>query len=204
MKTYPRKKSAFTLVELLVVIAIIGILAGLLIPGVGAAIKNASIADARTQFANMASGISQYKQEYGYYPAIGELRQGKAIDLGEDGNGDAFAKALTGYDVKGDEISLGDPLNRKQRRFFTFSEGEIDDQGRVVDNFGNYHIFIAVDHDGDGVINLDEVGEKGVDDKMKEAAELLEADPPIVRAKVILWTTRNLDVPDSEYVFTWK
>jgi prepilin-type N-terminal cleavage/methylation domain-containing protein len=60
---------AFTLVEMLVVIAIIAILAGILLPALGAAKTKAKVAQARTEMNTLINGIKQYESEYNRYPA---------------------------------------------------------------------------------------------------------------------------------------
>ncbi len=61
-------KKGFTLIELLMVIAIIGILAGILIPTVGAVKKQANIAASKSQLSGYVSAISMFKTEYSYFP----------------------------------------------------------------------------------------------------------------------------------------
>ena len=60
----------FTLIELLMVIAIIGILAGILIPSVGAVRKQANIAASKSQLSSYVNAIQMFKGEYGYLPFV--------------------------------------------------------------------------------------------------------------------------------------
>jgi prepilin-type N-terminal cleavage/methylation domain-containing protein len=64
-----RPPAGFTLIELLVVIAIIAILAGLLLPVLGAAKRNALKKRALTEMSGLVTSISQYESQYGRMPA---------------------------------------------------------------------------------------------------------------------------------------
>lgn len=142
----------FTLIELLMVIAIIGILAGILIPTVGAVRKQANIAASKSQLSNYVTAITMFKGEYGFFPFSEAQADGGADinSLSED-----FIETLSGRDAAGAAVSTGG--NRRSIGFHSFSESEffvraddtIDDSV-IVDRFNNDQIFIAIDGDGDG------------------------------------------------------
>jgi prepilin-type N-terminal cleavage/methylation domain-containing protein len=82
LKLTARPMAGFTLIELLVVIAIIAVLAGLLIPAVGAARTKAQIARARTEISGLITVINQYKQDYGVWPVPKEAQEIAAQPVG--------------------------------------------------------------------------------------------------------------------------
>ena len=80
MKTFPSRfrgsSGGFTLIELLVVIAIIAILAAMIVPAVVLAKKKAQVAQARTEIANILSGIKQYESTYSRFPTVPGVQAG--------------------------------------------------------------------------------------------------------------------------------
>jgi prepilin-type N-terminal cleavage/methylation domain-containing protein len=68
MRKQYQRNHGFTLIELLVVIAIIGVLAGLLFPAIGAAMKKAKITKAQTEVHAIETGWKSYFNEYGHWP----------------------------------------------------------------------------------------------------------------------------------------
>lgn len=146
----------FTLIELLMVIAIIGILAGILIPTVGAVRKQANIAASKAQLSNYVTAIQMFKGEYGYFPfADAQVASGANVNSLTDD----FIETLSGRDSSGTASTKGG--NRRSIAFHSFSESEfllndndtIDDS-TIADRFNNTNIFIAIDGDGDGEISV--------------------------------------------------
>ncbi|MGB1127789.1 MAG: type II secretion system protein [Opitutales bacterium] len=163
-----KRRKAFTLIELLTVIAIIGILAGILIPAVGAVRKQANIAASKAQLSNYVNAIQMFKGEYNYFPFSAAHEDGGAT-IGSIGEAD-FVGALSATLLSGGRIESGSENygNRRLIAFYTFSESDFSEDDvssgddasseddastrRIADRFGNTNIYIAIDGDGDGQI----------------------------------------------------
>lgn len=65
-----RDRKAFTLIELLVVIGVLVILAGLLLPMVYRARRQALISTQRSDIATISNALQQYKSDFGNYPGV--------------------------------------------------------------------------------------------------------------------------------------
>jgi prepilin-type N-terminal cleavage/methylation domain-containing protein len=154
-----KKTFGFTLIELLMVIAIIGILAGILIPTVGAVRKQANVAASKSQLSNYVNAIQMFKGEYGYLPFV-TGSEDEDVDLSDDATSVEFIETLSGRDATTGE-SKSEGGNRRLIAFHSFSESEffIDDSEEVdptqiADRFNNTKITIVVDGDGDGKVTV--------------------------------------------------
>ncbi|RRK01503.1 prepilin-type N-terminal cleavage/methylation domain-containing protein [Opitutaceae bacterium TAV4] len=174
MKHLIHRNKAFTLIELLTVIAIIGILAAIIIPTVGSVRTSAKKAKTKVQFSQLIQAYELFKQEYGFYPNIGERTDGKNyLNLNTLDNDDRLptevnptkklAGALTGKKPDGTALGTGDDYdgkkalcgNRKKLSFYSFATDDLlkdDDKYYYQDAFGNTEIFIMCDANGDGII----------------------------------------------------
>lgn len=147
----PRHKYGFTLIELLTVIAIIGILAAILIPTSSAVRVSAKKAKTKLIITQWTTAMEQFKQEYGYYPAV--TTSDHLLDP------TAFFPALTGRDYAG-VLQTGNELNGNKRRLTFYSVSDTDQlknatgepANGLVDAFDNSDFVILFDTNGDGFI----------------------------------------------------
>jgi prepilin-type N-terminal cleavage/methylation domain-containing protein len=156
-----KKKLGFTLIELLMVIAIIGILAGILIPTVGAVRKQANTAASKAQLSAYVNAIQMFKGEYGYLPFV-TGNSDKEVDLSSAGMCREFIETLSGRSSTTGKL-LTTPIggNRRLISFLSFSESEffLDnsdavDPTRIADRFNNTKITIVIDGDGDQKVTV--------------------------------------------------
>jgi prepilin-type N-terminal cleavage/methylation domain-containing protein len=129
----PKKNSAFTLVEMLAVIAIVGMLAGILLPAIGAVRSGAMVYRTRLQLHSIAVALGEWTAHYGFAPKF--LADGKPIAV--NGAIGQFVQTLQGVDGDGG----GGDLNPDNVRFYTFGGTDFDGDGRLVDAFGGSEIY---------------------------------------------------------------
>ena len=156
-----RNPSAFTLIELLMVIAIIGILAGILIPTVGAVRKQANIAASKSQLSNYVTAIQLFKGEYSYYPFVTGGND-TTVDLSSQST--LFIETLSGRDASNGKPKV-EGGNRRRIGFHSFSESEFllkdddtVDPTQLADRFSNTAIKVRIDGNGDGQVDPDVSG----------------------------------------------
>ncbi len=64
----PHRRTAFTLIELLMVVAIIGILAALIVPAVGGALKRARVTSVRAEISQLETAIGKFRSVFNMDP----------------------------------------------------------------------------------------------------------------------------------------
>lgn len=159
-----KPKRGFTLTELLTVIAIIAILLGILIPGVLSIQKNAKRKKTEALFGKVINSLTLYRKDHGAYPDLsGTLKDGDVlVNLNNADQWNRFAEILALSQPDGsafdnpEERSLIREQNPKYRRYFDLQLSELEAVGgveRLVDAFGNPHIYVVMDADLDGSID---------------------------------------------------
>jgi prepilin-type N-terminal cleavage/methylation domain-containing protein len=178
-----KQKYGFTLIELLMVIAIIGILAGILIPTVGAVRKQANVAASKAQLSQYVNAIQLFKGEYSYFPfATAQVAGGATIPSITEAK---FIGALSARKVNGDKITSSTDAaldgNRRLIAFHSFSESEFLEgdasTGEIADRFDNTNIFIAIDSTGNGKLTGLPTSSGGTKDLRANVTAYTLADP---------------------------
>ena len=159
------------------VIAIIGILAGILIPTVGAVRKQANMAASKAQLSGYVNAIQMFKGEYGYLPFVTGNSDEK-VDLSSASMCTEFMETLSGRSTTtGGILDVAVGGNRRLIGFHSFSESEFfvkDDDSvdpdQLADRFNNTNIIIVIDGDG-----VQEVTVKDSSGSNKEIKALVSA-----------------------------
>jgi len=177
------------------VIAIIGIMSAALFPAIQGVRKKAKQSSATTAFSQWASGVSRYKQVYGFYPNIGASYDSTkdSVHKLEEGANVKFVKALSGRQVTGERLLPQErkDFNRNGEEFCAFGKDDFEDPAnltstsRLVDRFGNLKIRVIFDTDNN--TNISKVLGLPVDSMPEDirAITLTSGIP----ARVIIYTT---------------
>ena len=195
MKNKTLSRRGFTLIELLTGIAIIGILASILIPSVNTVRKNVNIAASKSALSQYVNAIQAFRNEYKFYPFSDLLSAtNEALDLSDATSSETFIKTLSARNPA-DNTSVGEGGNRRRIRFYEFSEAEflVDEDGviqrtQLADRFNNNKIFIAIDMDGDGEIEVPDPEDSQETIQFRgSVTAYVEADPSINAPEYFLY-----------------
>lgn len=205
VRTFMQSRSlrrGFTLVELLGVIAIIVILVSVMVPTVAAARQAAARARTQVRFSQWVLACTQFRQEYGFYPALGTDNRIATPD-----DTVAFIRVLAGRNPDGTAVTDLTSLGGNFRRiaFLSLAESDLQD-GRLADAFGNTDIGVIWDVDGDGLVR------PGVDgvaiavsgaggEAMMPSLSVLPASG--IRAGVVFYTAGRGESVD-DLVVSWR
>ena len=210
------RRDAFTLIELLVVITIIGILAGIMFnSGLFSFLKSAEVKKTKSIFRAWVTQIYQYKETYKHFPPVLlQNKEGEPLEIGQEyqEDHDRFLAALKGREwdrTNNSWIPLDQyrDENKRSREFHSFGEDEFGENGFLVDAWGGDRIFIVVDRDGDGLIELEATAFTNLKDALireydsqivEDAGDKLK----FIHEKVGIYILN--DGGDSENVFSWN
>jgi len=141
------RSSGFTLIELLVVIAIITILAGILVPGVIVAMKQAEKQKAKAMCANIVTSIASFKSSLSVLP-VGPSEQGGLDRKYDLTSGQDMLLYLTG------NTGSSPAINPQNRPFLDTGEGSASGTD-LMDPWGTpYRVYL--DNSFDGKVNVAE------------------------------------------------
>jgi prepilin-type N-terminal cleavage/methylation domain-containing protein len=214
-----KKRSGFTLIELLVVVSIIGILAGIMFnSGLFAFLKSAEAKKTKSIFRAWVTQIYQYKETYKHFPPVLlQGKEGEPLEIGPEyeEEHDRFLAALKGRECKRSPKGAitWEPLdsfrddNKRAREFHSFGEDEFGEDGYLADAWGGSKIFLVVDRDGDGLIELQSTAFTELKDALLKEydSEIIERAGDklkFIHEKVGIYVLN--DGGDSENVFSWN
>ena len=208
--------AGFTLIELLGVLAVIALLSSILVSTLGAARSAALKAKTRVQFAQWAAALEQFRQEYGYYPAVAtDGRLATAADTAK------FVRTLGGRNVDGSAVASTVELNGNTRRiaFHVFTAGDFFDPDHpdggadyggnelLRDAFGNTEIGLLLDCNGDGLVRPGDDGPVATVAGAQSGSGFApqESDLPAagVRTGVLIYSAGR-GGSQSDMVLSWK
>ena len=182
--TSRQRLGGFTLVELVTVITIIAILSSLLTASVVSIQRKAKRVESESLFGKLILSFAQYRKDHGAYPDLsGTLKGGDdVISLNNADQWKRFSEIMALSQPDGSAFenpenqSLIKQFNPKLRRYFDLQLKELESVSgghRLVDGFGNPHIYVIVDADLDGRI---------------DESSLPESESKSLRQRIVVYT----------------
>ncbi|MCZ6673184.1 MAG: type II secretion system protein [Verrucomicrobia bacterium] len=183
------KRSGFTLTEILTVVTIVVILLGILIPSILSVQRKAKRVESEALFGKLITAFTLYRKDHGAYPDLsGSLKDGDVvIDLNNPDQWSRFAEIMALSNNDGSALenpenkTLIKSFNPKLKRYFDLQLSELEKVSgadRLVDAFGNPHIYVVVDANLDGKIGR---------------SSLPGSEPKDLRQRIVVYTVDEND-----------
>ena len=221
MKTSSIKSRGFTLIELLVVIAIIAIIAGIAIPSYTSVMDSARSTDTRASFTKWANALNYYKTKKGNFPPLllneGGRQEGVPVVLGPDNqqNHDSFIAAIKGKKWNTDtqrwekleDKKLLQQNERKEDFCGDLTDDDFGEDGYLADAWGGTKIYVVVDKNHDGLIELGSTAFNEIKEALKQdydsnTINSVEDKIKVIRQPIGIYVLYD-EGTGSNNVFSW-
>tara|TARA_B100001094_G_scaffold143847_1_gene139334 strand:+ start:2490 stop:3074 length:585 start_codon:yes stop_codon:yes gene_type:complete len=178
-------------------------------------LKSAEVKKTKSIFRAWVTQIYQYKETYKHFPPVLlQNQEGDPLEIGQNFQEvhDRFLAALKGREwdrTNNSWIPLDQyrDENKRSREFHSFGEDEFGENGFLVDAWGGDRIFIVVDRDGDGLIELEATAFTNLKDALireydSQIVENAGDKLKFIHEKVGIYILN--DGGDSLNVFSWN
>ena len=178
-------------------------------------LKSAEVKKTKSIFRAWVTQIYQYRETYKHFPPVLlQNNEGEPLEISPEyeKEHDRFLAALKGreWDRTNNSWVVLDQYrdeNKRSREFHSFGEDEFGENGFLVDAWGGDRIFIVVDRDGDGLIELEATAFTNLKDALireydSQIVENAGDKLKFIHEKVGIYILN--DGGDSENVFSWN
>ena len=224
-----KKIKGFTLIELLVVISILGILMGIVGPKVIDLLSGSEKTKTQAIIRGWVTQLHQYKSHYGYFPPFLLTGvEGVPVSLADSKNYNDFIVSLKGKSLvngRWEPLEAGNTeirkQNRKAKEFHSFSEDEfyivptekqlsfVGDFPHLIGTALDSKLYILVDQDGDGAIDLDtsllnDIKQSlSIDFSSSQIQKISDEVLGRIHEKVVILLIKD-DLLDVQNVYSWN